>query len=78
MSNDEQTPPTEMPGTPAAEASASEAGPKADDPPKAEWKFKKNLGINDKMKNVINLTISATQSEILVLRRKLEKLTYGS
>jgi hypothetical protein len=46
--------------------------------PKAQWKYKKTLGINEEMKKVIGLTISATQSEIHVLRRKLEKLTYGS
>lgn len=44
----------------------------------AEWKYKKNLGINEEMKKVIHLTMSATQSEIAVLRRKLDRLTYGS
>jgi hypothetical protein len=52
--------------------------PKPEEPPKAQWEFKKNMGINEEMKKVVNLTISATHSEIAVLRRKLSKLTYGS
>ncbi len=57
-----------------------EATPEPEAPagPKAEWKYKKNLGINEEMKKVIHLTMAATNSEIAVLRRKLQKLTYGS
>lgn len=69
-----------------ASAAAPESAPPADassappgeETPKAEWKFKRNLGINEQMKKVINLTIEATNSEIATLRRKLEKLTYGA
>ncbi len=55
---------------------APEAAPQGETP-KAEWKFKRNLGINEEMKKVIGLTIDATNAEIASLRRKLEKLTYG-
>lgn len=68
-------PPAEAPAeAPAAEAS----GTPKDEPPKVEWKFKRNLGINEEMKKVIGLTIEASNAEIASLRRKLEKLTYGA
>lgn len=46
--------------------------------PKIEWKYKRNLGITEEMKKVVKLTMDATNSEIASLRRKLNKLTYGS
>ena len=46
--------------------------------PKATWEFKKEFEINRRMKEVIGLTIKATESELKVLRRKLDKMTYGS
>jgi hypothetical protein len=48
--------------------------------PKAQpsWEFKKTFGINQEMKKVIQMTIAATQSEIVSLKRKLDKLTYGA
>lgn len=52
--------------------------PPGDETPKVEWKFKRNLGINEEMKKVIGLTIDAANSEIASLRRKLERLTYGA
>ena len=71
-----ETAPQGEPAQPQAEAAP---GPEPEPPVgSAEWKYKKNLGINEEMKKVINLTMSATQSEIAVLRRKLERLTYGS
>ncbi len=45
---------------------------------KPSWEYRKNFRINEEMKKVINLTIAASQAEIAVLRRKLQKLTYGS
>ena len=67
---------------PTTEAPAAEAAPEGEtpknEPPKAEWKFKRNLGINEEMKKVIGLTLEASNAEILSLRRKLEKLTYGA
>ncbi len=82
MSDTEKPP--EAPATseaPPAEEVKADAPPaeeaKAEEP-KAEWKFKRNLGINEEMKKVIHLTIDAANAEIAVLRRKLERLTYGS
>jgi hypothetical protein len=46
--------------------------------PKASWNYKKTMGIHEEMQKIVHLTISATQSEITALRRKLEKLQYGS
>lgn len=36
------------------------------------------FAINGKMKQVINLGIGATKAEIATLRKKLERLQYGS
>lgn len=50
-----------------------------DEKPKTpEWQYKKEFEINKRMKEVVKLTISATQAELDGLRRKLDKLTYGS
>ena len=46
--------------------------------PQAKWEYRKNFGINERMKDVIGKTIDATESELVVLRRKLDKLQYGS
>jgi hypothetical protein len=48
------------------------------DPNAPKWEFKREFGINKEMRKVINLTIDATNAEIAVLRRKLQRLTYGS
>lgn len=46
--------------------------------PKAAWEYKEEFEVNRRMKEVIGLTIEATQAELKVLRRKLNKMTYGS
>lgn len=61
---------------PAQAAENPEEKPKEPEPP--TWEYRTDFGINKKMQEVIVLTISATQSEIQTLRRKLEKLQYGS
>ena len=48
------------------------------DEPKPEWKYKTELGVNKQMKEVIQATLDVTKAEIERLRRKVEKLTYGS
>lgn len=45
--------------------------------PPPTWE-KREFAINGKMKNVIHLGIKATEAEIATLRRKIEKLQYGS
>jgi hypothetical protein len=42
-----------------------------------EWE-KRKFAINESMKQVCELAIAATQAEITSLKRKLEKLQYGS
>jgi polyhydroxyalkanoate synthesis regulator phasin len=46
--------------------------------PKFSWEQKQSFKIVETMKNLINQTIDASTSEIDSLRKKLEKLTYGS
>lgn len=43
-----------------------------------KWEHKTSFGITGQMKQVIELAMSASQAELKVLRRKLEKLQYGS
>jgi hypothetical protein len=45
---------------------------------KPEWKHRTRFPIQDRMAEVIRLTIKATQSQIEVERKKLRKLQYGS
>lgn len=45
---------------------------------KAQWQYKEEFAINTKMREVIGLAIKASEAEIGTLRRKLDKLTYGS
>jgi hypothetical protein len=46
--------------------------------PKPQWEYRKNFKINERMKHIVNLTIQATNSEIKSMRRKIDKLKYGS
>jgi hypothetical protein len=55
--------------------------PSAEEPPQQpafDWERKDRFRILGEMRKVVNLTISATEAELTVLRRKLNKLTYGS
>jgi hypothetical protein len=45
--------------------------------PQPKWE-KRNFRLNEHMKTVCELGISATKAEIASLKRKLEKLQYGS
>jgi hypothetical protein len=45
--------------------------------PGVEWKYKTEFAIHGKMREVIHLAISATESELATLRRKLAKAQYG-
>lgn len=46
--------------------------------PKPQWERRENFAINERMKEVISLTKQVAEKEIDSLRRKLNKLTYGS
>lgn len=49
-----------------------------DEVPKPSWEYRTEFEINKRMKHVVNLAIGAAQAELTLLRRKLEKLHYGS
>lgn len=44
---------------------------------KAEWKRVNEFGINTKMREIVKLTIEASEDELARLRKKLEQLQYG-
>ena len=48
------------------------------EPPKPQWQFKSRLPIQDRMVNIINLTIEASEKELARLRRKMTKMKLGS
>jgi hypothetical protein len=43
-----------------------------------EWEFRKEFRISEQMREVAKASKAAAEAEIARLRRKLEKLTYGS
>lgn len=71
--DDEKTPVEE---TQQSEPTVEE--PVVEDPNAPKWEHRTTFKINDRMKEVIEMTIRVTESELTVLRRKLQKLTYGS
>lgn len=56
---------------------APETSP-SDNPEQPQWEYRRRFRIHDQMEEVVRRTIEATESELVVLRRKLDKLTYGS
>jgi hypothetical protein len=55
--------------------------PSVEEPPQQpafNWERKDRFRILGEMRKVVRLTVSATEAELAVLRRKLDKLTYGS
>ena len=48
------------------------------EPTQPEWKYKEEFGIVSKLKDVVKATQVASEKELSDLRRKLERLTYGS
>lgn len=45
-------------------------------PPK--WEYRTEMRISREMKEIVKATISVTQKQIDLLKRKIEKLQYGS
>ena len=77
----EETPQTFSEET--VEAQAEGTPPPAQEEPTSEreppkWEYRTRFRINDEMTKVVGLTIKATEHELVALRRKLNKLTYGS
>lgn len=61
----------EVPETP-------EEPPKFEEKPPPTWEYKTEFGIHTKLKDVVSKTIDVTATEIEVLKKKLDRLTYGS
>jgi hypothetical protein len=43
-----------------------------------KWEYRKEMRINQEMRKVVQATIKVSQAQIDLLRRKVEKLQYGS
>lgn len=43
-----------------------------------EWEYKEEFGIVTRLKEAVKVTAVASEKELSNLRRKLERLTYGS
>lgn len=56
----------------------TQSQPSEEEKPKATWEYRKEFRINTEMRSVVELTIKVTQAQIDLLRRKVEKLQYGS
>jgi hypothetical protein len=50
----------------------------SEEQPQHEWKYQESFPIYGRMKQLINLTIKATEQQLVADRRKLRKLQYGS
>ena len=60
------------------EAEAKVEGGEVAPCPPGVWQYRRTLKINQRLIHVCNLAIDATKMEIGTLRRKIDKLTYGS
>jgi hypothetical protein len=47
-------------------------------PPAPEWVYRNNMKITERFTNIVNMTKDVAQMEINRLRKKIDKLTYGS
>jgi|WetSurSiteA1Bulk_404760.scaffolds.fasta_scaffold308405_2 hypothetical protein len=47
-------------------------------PKKPQWEYRKTFKINERMKEVLTLTKGVAEQEVAGLRKKLDRLTYGS
>jgi hypothetical protein len=72
-----------MPNLDAEATIAGEAEVKAEGVPTVGaqpgvWQYRHTLKINQRMAEVVKLAIEASKMEISMLRRKVDKITYGS
>jgi hypothetical protein len=74
---DETNPVEEIKTEPTKEEGAEPAGEPAKEAPQAQWEFKTEFAITGRMKELVHKTVEATEAELTMLRRKLERLTYG-
>ena len=69
--------PAESTSGPTGEADPKDEGASTKRPP-PEWEYRTEFRINTQMREMLNLARKVTEAEIDRLRRKVEKLTYGS
>jgi len=62
-------------GEPVEEPKVEEA--KAEGPKPPEWEYKKDFKINEKMRDIVQKTITVSEAQIEFYRKKLDRLTYG-
>lgn len=69
---------TKAPEESPAEASTEPSAEAANAGPQFNWEYREEFRINRQMREIVTLAKVVTEAEIDRLRRKLEKLTYGS
>jgi hypothetical protein len=67
---------TEAAASPEAPADEPPAEPPA--PPPPQWEYRTGFKVVGRMKEIIHLSIEVSNAEIRMLRKKIDKLTYGS
>jgi hypothetical protein len=50
----------------------------ATEEPKAQWEYKRDFKVVSEMRTIVTAARGAAEKELAQLRRKLDKLTYGS
>jgi len=48
------------------------------EPSAPQWEYRTSMKVTDRLKSIVTATIDATKAERDRLRKKMEKLTYGS
>jgi hypothetical protein len=51
---------------------------KTEGPPGPTWEYRNNMKITERFTAIVNMTKDVAQAEINRLRKKVDKLTYGS
>jgi hypothetical protein len=46
--------------------------------PTPQWEYRTSMKVTERLKTIVSATIDATKAERDRLRKKMEKLTYGS
>lgn len=82
IKSDPEAPAEPVEGTVEPTSEPAEANPKvegaSEQRPPPQWEYRTEFRINTQMREVLNLARKVTEAEIERLRRKVEKLTYGS
>jgi len=47
-------------------------------PPPPKWEYRTEMRISKEMREIVKATIKVSQAQIDLLKRKIEKLQYGS